>query len=200
MPNTHLHRTALTSGVAALIAVCTACAGDPPDTAKPVTPAASGCVATGDGSLQAQLRGAVTADIHWSNHQMECAGGARPDGKGLRITLAGPLPADAAHAARRLRFIFGVSLVDAAPGAAQVLPTNLTVIVEGEQQLYATRGDDKCAVETLDRTPLLSSAGTQQRVHARGYCTAPASDLSGSAHVLVPTFEFTGLINSGNER
>ena len=85
------------------------------------------------------------------------------------------------------------------------MPTNLTVILEGQQQLFATRGDDKCAVEQFEVTPLLAAGANgshgagRQRVHARGYCTGPASDLQGTQRVLVSTFEFTSQINSGDE-
>jgi hypothetical protein len=82
---------------------------------------------------------------------------------------------------------------DVASGDAQALPTNLTVIVEGEKQLYSTVGDAHCAVESLDRTPL---AAGRNRVHARGYCLGPASSIGGDARVLVPTFEFTGVADT----
>lgn len=125
---------------------------------------------------------------------MQCEGGQRPDGQGLRLAFAGILPATAGAPERPLRFIFGIDLKDAAPGSAQALPTNLTVIVEGAQQLFATQGGERCAVEQLERTPLLAGNGRQQRVHARGYCTAPATDLASHAGLLVSTFEFTGLV------
>jgi hypothetical protein len=165
-----------------------------------IAPAASACLAAGDGAMQARVRGAIEADVNWTNAQMSCEGGMRPDRKGIRVTLAGPMP----NSESRLRFVFGISMKDTAPGTAQALPTNLTVILEGKQQLFATRGDDKCAVEQLEVTPLLahSSAGNGahlQRVHARGYCTGPASDLHGTRRVLVSTFEFTSQINSGDE-
>ena len=163
--------------------------------------AATSCLAAGDGALQARVRGAIDADVNWSNAQMSCEGGMRPDRKGVRLTLAGPMPGKAS----RLRFVFGIALRDTAPGAAQVLPTNLTVIVEGQQQLFATRGDDKCAVEQFEVTPLMAGATNgahgagRQRVHARGYCTGPASDLHGTQRVLVSTFEFTSQMDSGDE-
>jgi len=184
-----------------------ACAQRPadPDTTAALPALTQGCLLAGDGNLQAELRGALVADLAWRNAQMQCEGGMRPDGRGLRVTIAGPLPAAAAATAAgsattpaRLRFIFGIDLRDSASGAAQALPTNLTIIIEGGQQLYATRGDDKCAVETLQRTPLAASNGKLDRVAARGYCTGPASDLSGNARLLVPTFAFTAVMNSGD--
>lgn len=135
----------------------------------------------------------MVADINWNGAGLTCEGGPRPDGQGLRLTFAGPLPVG--EATRQLRFIFGIDLDDAASGAAQALPTNLTLILEGEQQLYATRGDGRCAIETLERVPLPDGGG-RQRVHARGYCTSPANSLDGSASLLVPTFEFTGLVTT----
>jgi hypothetical protein len=172
---------------------CTACAGDhnnaAASTAKPQT--SVGCIPGGGGLLQAQLRGAVTADLNWRNADMECAGGPRPDGKGVRLTLAGKLQGTAGSPPRQLRFIFGVEQRDIASGAAQALPTNLTVILEGEQQLYATRGATQCAVEAFELTPLAGSNSKINRVHARGYCIGPATNVAGDARLLVPTFEFT---------
>lgn len=183
----------------ALITV-TACASDSHDDAAtdPATaaPTPSGCIAGGGGFLQARLRGALEADLAWSNEAMLCEGGARPDGKGLRVTLAGPLPASGAgdSAPRRLRFIFGIDYKDQAAGTAQALPTNVTLILEGEGHMFATRGNDRCAVETLERVPLPADGGRFERVHVRGYCTEPAAELAGDARVLMPTFEFTGRV------
>ncbi len=151
---------------AAFVALGTgACADHPAGNTPTASVTQTGCLATGDGSLEAQLRGALVADLAWQNSQMQCEGGARPDGDGIRVTIAGPLSAD-----KPLRFIFGIDLHDTASGVAQALPTNLTVIVEGGRQLYATRGDDKCAIEALQRTPLPGSNGKLDRIKARGYC------------------------------
>ena len=64
--------------------------------------------------------------------------------------------------------------------------------------LFATRGDDRCAVEKLERVPLLAEGGRFERVHVRGYCTEPAAELAGDARLLVPTFEFTGRVAAGD--
>jgi len=179
---------------------CSACAGDHNSPANPSaapgTGASAGCIATGGGSLQAQLRGAVTTDLDWHNADMQCAGGPRPDGKGLRLTIAGTLPGAAGSPARQLRFIFGVEQRDVAVGSAQALPTNLTVILEGEQQLYATRGATQCAVEEFELSPLAGSHDKINRVHARGYCVGPATNVPGDARLLVPTFEFTSVADT----
>jgi hypothetical protein len=174
----------------------TACAAD---NAK-VVAAQSGCVAGGGGFLQAQLRGALTANIAWSDALLKCEGGARPDGQGLRVTLAGPLPAPQSgkKPARQLRFIFGIDLKDVAAGSAQAMPTNVTIILEGEGRMFATRGSDRCAVEKLERTPLPGSDAKLERVHVRGYCTEPAAEMDGDARLWLPTFEFTGQVATGD--
>jgi hypothetical protein len=179
--------TRVSALVAAALA-CTACSSDPREPGAEATSAAApGCMAEGGGFLRARLRGAVVADLDWHNDDMQCDGGPRPDGKGLRVTFAGELPGS-----RRLRFIFGIDERDIAAGTAQAMPTNLTVILEGEQQIFGTRGSGQCAVESLQRTPLEETGGTMHRVVARGYCVGPATNAAGDARVLVPTFEFTG--------
>lgn len=205
-PRANLHRqfgaglVRRTCAVLCAILAMTACASDKGDSAQPapVTPAtataAPGCIASGGGFLQARLRGALSADIDWSNEHLQCEGGPRPDGRGLRMTLAGPLPGSTTT---QLRFIFGINYQDAAPGTAQALPTNITVILEGGKQMFATRGDERCAVETLERAPLLTTSHLD-RVHVRGYCTGPANELAGDSRLLIPTFEFTGVVNTGD--
>src|SRR5262245_8179576 len=109
--------------------------GATPPSAKP----ARGCLPGGNGFLRAKLRGAMNMDVNWRDAELECDGGARPGGNGIRLSFAGPLQADG----RRLRMVFGVTnAAEARAGSA--LPTNLTVIFEGEKRLFATQGDDKC--------------------------------------------------------
>jgi hypothetical protein len=201
----------LIGAAAVLLLAAQSVAGDAMPTAV------TACLAGGDGAFQARVRGAIDADINWSNAQMSCEGGMRPNNKGVRVSIAGTLPQSAGDTgkAARLRFVFGITLRDQASGEAQALPTNLTVIVEGQQQLFATLGDDKCAVELFEVTPLLAAGSIRtqggatqggpiqgaspQRIHARGYCIGPATDLQGTQRVLVSTFEFTSQIKSGDE-
>jgi hypothetical protein len=198
-----LHSSSAAAWLAALAMSCASCAADqtdtPPNDTPPAKAAATGCLAAGDGELHAPLRGAIVADIHWANAIMQCEGGPRPDGHGIRISIAGPVPPGVSTPdAKLLRFIFGIELTDSAAGAVESMPTNLTLIVEGAQGIFSTRGDEKCAVEKLQRTPLLTSSGTADRVQVRGYCTAPAENMTGDARVLVPTFDFVAYIKTGD--
>lgn len=147
-----------------------------------------GCLPSGNGYLRARIRGALTLDLDWRDAEMECDGGARPDGSGIRVAFAGPLRNDG----RRLRLVFGVRATEGNSGHA--LPTNLTVIFEGEQRMFATRGDDRCTIDELrqERIGALGGSSRAYRVVARGFCTAPASALAGDERIVINSFDFAG--------
>src|SRR6185312_357966 len=72
---------------------------------KPPSPRrGAGCLQAGNGYLRARIRGAFNLDINWHNAEIECDGGLRPDGSGIRVSFAGPQQSDG----RRLRMVFGV--------------------------------------------------------------------------------------------
>jgi hypothetical protein len=148
-----------------------------------------GCLASGDGYLRARIRGALKLDVSLHNAELECDGGPRPDGSGIRVSFAGPERSDG----RRLRMVFGVA--KAAEGVkGRELPTNLTVIFEGEQRMFATRGDDKCTVDefTQEREGALGGPMRTYRVIARGFCIAPVKALNSEQTILVDSFDFAG--------
>ena len=148
-----------------------------------------GCLPTGNGYLRARIRGAMNLDLDWRNAEIECDGGPRPDGSGLRVSFAGPRHADG----RRLRLVFGVGSVHEGR-TGRALPTNLTVIFEGEERLFATRGQDHCTVDELRQERLGALGGPLRswRIVARGFCTSPASTLNSDARILVSRFDFAG--------
>ena len=150
---------------------------------------AHGCLPTGNGYLRARIRGALNLDIDWSNAELECDGGPRPDGSGVRVSFAGPPHGDG----RRMRLVFGVGSV-LEGRAGHNLPTNLTVILEGEERLFATRGEDHCTVDELRQERLGALGGPKRswRIIARGFCIAPASTLNSDARILVSRFDFAG--------
>jgi hypothetical protein len=150
-----------------------------------------GCLASGDGYLRARIRGALVLDVSLRNSELECDGGPRPDGSGIRVSFAGPARSDG----RRLRMVFGVA--KAAEGElGRELPTNLTVIFEGEQRMFATRGDDKCTVDEFKQERLGTPGGHTRnyRVIARGFCIAPVKALNSEQTIVVNSFDFAGHI------
>lgn len=166
----------------------------PPPGAAPPAPSV-GCLPTGNGYLRAHIRGALNLDIDWRNGELECDGGPRPDGSGIRMSFAGPsLPGG-----RRLRLVFGVGAVREGR-SGRSLPTNLTLIVEGGQRLYATRGDDHCTVDTLNQQRLRApGAPRRYRVVARGFCVAPAMTLNNTERILISSFDFAGRAVFGDD-
>jgi hypothetical protein len=190
---------AATFAVVCLIAGSIGCAQQPnssggiPGLAPPAK-RSGGCLPSGNGYLRARIRGALTLDIDWQNAELECDGGVRPDGSGVRVSFAGPLRNDG----RRLRMVFGVRTTEGVGGRA--LPTNLTVIFEGEQRLFATRGDDRCTVDELsqERVGALGGSAREYRIVARGFCTAPATALSGDERIVINSFDFAGFVIFGD--
>ena len=161
----------------------------PPANTAAAGTAAKGCLPSGNGYLRARIRGALNLDIDWHDAEIECDGGSRPNGSGIRVSFAGPLKSDG----RRLRMVFGVG--DAKEGTSgRELPTNLTVIFEGENRLFTTRGQDRCTVDQLEQQRVGALSGTRRtyRIVARGFCIAPASALSGDGQILVSRFDFAG--------
>ncbi len=159
------------------------------------SPAAAQCLPGERGYLRASLRGAIDADLDWRGALLQCEGGARPDGHGVRVSFLGP--ADASG--HRLRIVFGIA---ATPGDARTASaaTNVTVIFEGEQRVYATRGDERCAIDAVVQEPLpLASAAVpaatarDYRIAARGYCIDPAMTLDGSGRLYINRFDFAGV-------
>jgi len=148
-----------------------------------------GCLPGGNGYLRARIRGALNLDIDWHNAEIECEGGPRPDGSGVRVSFAGPAHADG----RRLRMVFGVGAAQEGRSGHE-LPTNLTVIFEGEERLFSTRGEDHCTVDELRMERLGALGGPRRtwRIIARGFCTAPANTLNSDARILVSRFDFAG--------
>lgn len=154
------------------------------------------CLPSGGAYLRAKIRGAVRLDVDLKGPRLSCEGGPRFDGSGIRMGFEGRA------GGRRLRMVFGINGArEGRPG--RELPTNLTVIFEGERQLFATQGDGNCTVDRLRQEriegtagPSPSSAGAANarayRVEAHGFCIAPANDVGGKRRILVTTFDFAG--------
>jgi hypothetical protein len=152
-------------------------------TAPPYT--AASCLPGERGFFQASLRGALDVKPDWRGAQLQCTGGARPDARGLRLSFGATLP----NSNRTLRIVFGIAV---APGVLRsaAVPANITVIVEGENRIYSTLGDNKCTVEALVQEQLPESK--DYRVAARGFCTAPAVAIGGTEQLYIDRFDFAG--------
>lgn len=169
----------------------------------PTKPAANraGCLAAGGGYLRARVRGALDLDLDWKNADMQCEGGPRPPGKdnkrnGMRVSIGGPLR-DGTH---RIRLVFGIAGVGEGDGGS-ALRTNVTVLFEGENRVFATQGDDKCTVDSLaqQRVESLGPGTAVYRVVARGFCIGPATSLSREERVVITSFDFAGRVEFSDD-
>jgi hypothetical protein len=172
-----------------------ACAAPP---AKSVADPAvkTGCFASDDGYLRARLRGAVDLDLDWKDSQMECEGGPRPSGNGVRVSIGGPDRGEG----RRIRLVFGIAGIGEGRGG-QSLRTNVTILFEGERRVFATLGDDKCTVDSLtqQRVETLGTDRAIYRVEARGFCLGPATSLSKGERLLLTSFDFAGRVEFNDD-
>jgi hypothetical protein len=146
------------------------------------------CLTSGKAYLRAHIRGAVRLDVDLHGPALTCEGGPRLDGSGIRMGFEGAVGPQK----RRVRMVFGIDgAKKGRPG--RELPTNLTVIFEGEKLLFATQGDGNCTVDRLTQKRIVDRASTNAyRIVAHGFCIAPANDLGGHRRILVTTFDFAG--------
>ena len=174
------------------MALIAACSPKTPTSAivaagSPIATGGGKCLPDGSDFLRAQLRGAVNADLRWQASELECDGGARPDGSGVRISLSGPLDS----AGHRLRMVFGVAATPGENGQVE-RPTNITLLMEDAHKLYATLGDGKCTIDALTQSPLPGpdQPPVNYRIAARGFCVDPAATLDGRERVYIDRFDF----------
>ena len=168
----------------------------PQSTFLPAASLGGPCLPSGRAYLRAKIRGAVRLDVDLEGPRLSCEGGPRFDGSGIRMGFEGRA------GGRRVRMVFGINGArEGRPG--RELPTNLTVIFEGERQLFATQGDGNCTVDRLHQERIVGTAGPSPssaraanarayRVVAHVFCIAPANDVGGKRRILVTTFDFAG--------
>src|SRR5579885_1099383 len=178
---------------------------DLPSAGFAAVPPSGPCLGSKKDYLRARIRGAVRLDVDLRGAALSCEGGPRIDGSGMRLGFEGRV----GPGKRRMRIVFGVDgAQEGRPG--RELPTNLTVIFEGEKLLFATQGDGNCTVDRLTQKPVVierppthaqrTQANIRSRmitpkarsylVMAHGFCIAPANDLTGDRRILVSTFDF----------
>ena len=142
------------------------------------------------------MRGAVDLDLDWKDAQMQCEGGPRPSGNGVRVSIGGPERGDG----RRIRLVFGIAGISEGRGG-NTLRTNVTIFFEGERRVFATLGDDKCTVDSLtqQRVETLGDDRAIYRVEARGFCLGPATSLSKGERLLLTSFDFAGRVEFNDD-
>ncbi len=180
---------------AALAALVFAACGDASDVAQrsaAVTPAPPGERAAGpdcgpDGRLQTELFGALAGPIDWSGDALSCAGMPRPEQRGARLRFAG------SAAGIELAFLISVPDLEAGRVGAE-LPSNVTLIEEGDGRFFSTSDLDSCWTDVTANEPDGESTG-RYRVAGTLYCIAPLAEVNGDASVTIEEAGFSGYVD-----
>ena len=155
--------------------------------------AASGCFAAGDGYLRARMRGALDLDLDWKDAQMQCEGGPRPPGNGVRVSIGGPLRGDG----RRIRMVFGIAGVGEGDRRRDACAPTSRILFEGEQRVFATLGDDKCTVDSLTQQRVETLGPRPRHLSRRGARLLPRTRppaCRATSGVLLTSFDFAGRV------
>ena len=157
--------------------------------ARPRPPRA-GCLPGGNGYLRARVGGAMNLEINWRQRPARMRG-QRPSGRQRHppeLRRSAPLGrASHAHGVRH-----SASCTEGKAGRG--LPTNVTVIFEGETRLFATRGDDRCTVDELaqERIGALGGPLRSYRVVGQRLLHRAGHRLKGEERIVAEPLRFRG--------
>lgn len=149
--------------------------------------ARDGCGA--GGLVRATVYGALEGAVHWTGETMDCEGMPRPDGAGARLRFAGV--ADAIP----LAIIIGVHGIGPEEAAAE-LPTNVTIIEEGQGRFFSTTDLDACWTD-IERQVAIDADAGRYAIDGTLYCISPLVEVNGSGSVSIPELRFSGLVDWG---
>jgi hypothetical protein len=178
----------------ALLAAAGCAQSDPPAAAAPETAdtgaSPMGCTAASEGYLKARLQGAIDAELDWSDAASQCRGVPRPSGDGVRFLFRGTIAGDP----HPMLVLIGAGPLRAGESTRNV-PANVTLIREDADEVFATRGDDRCALDEVTQVAVGGARERLYRVTGRGYCTQPARAMAGDGAVLLSRFDFVSIVD-----
>ena len=142
-----------------------------------------------DGFLRTRLYGAIAAILDWSQHELECTGMPRPEGRGARLRFAGAGPG----AGQQLAIIIAIpDLTRAALG--DEYRSNVTLIEEGTGRFFSTPNLDNCLTNITSLTAL-DDSGTRFAIDGTLYCVSPLPQINGESSVSFSDVNFSGLLD-----
>ncbi|WKZ12299.1 MAG: hypothetical protein QY320_14635 [Gammaproteobacteria bacterium] len=120
--------------------------------------------------------GATTLEVNWRGAALACAGDARPDGRGLRLFLAGRPGAGS----DRLLMVLGIAAgIDDLPGGEHAV--SVTLLDEASSRFFhAATG--RCFTRIGSVTPLAAPAHSY-RVEGDLYCSGAIGSVTGDGSV-----------------
>jgi hypothetical protein len=142
-----------------------------------------------DGFLATTLYGALQTEIDWRGKVLDCEGMPRPNGEGARLRFA----AATGDAGEGLAFIIALPGLERG-AAARELPSNVTLIVEGDGRFFSTPGLDSCWTDVDAQAPEQASAD-RFVISGTVYCIAPIPEVNGMASVSIEELRFSGRLD-----
>lgn len=144
-----------------------------------------------DGFLAADLYGAIETRLDWSRSDLECTGMPRPEGRGVRLRLAGPQHGGEAE----LVFIIALPEFERDSGPAE-FDANVTLIEAGVGRFFSTPNIRNCLVD-VTAVRALDPAANRYSIAGTLYCVAALPEINGDTSVAVPELRFSGLLDWG---
>ena len=144
-----------------------------------------------DGFLRTQLYGALKATLDWGQHDLECSGMPRPEGRGARLRFAGT-SLDAGNDQRVAIIIAIPDLTRAALG--DEYRSNVTLIEEGVGRFFSTPDLDNCLTNITSLTAL-DDSGDRFSIGGTLFCVTPLPQINGDSSVSFSDVNFSGLID-----
>lgn len=157
----------------------------------PSTDGVSGQECIDNGGLRVDLAGGIRASLDWQSDEMVCEGMPRPDDAGARIRLSGPVRNEGE--AKTLTFILGLPDLAAGQTGAE-LPTNVTLVEEGNGRFFGTPDTSSCWTDVTTHR-LVEGSESEYMIGGDLYCVLPLAELNGSASVTFTELSFTGRLN-----
>ncbi len=179
-----LPRPLLLLAAAALLAGCE----EPGDVAAAVSePEPVARVCGEDGFLATALYGAIATELDWTAADLACEGMPRPDGEGARLRFAG------SDGPRQIAIIIALPALERGSTASE-LPSNVTLIEEGNGRFFSTADLDNCWTD-ITTSEALGESATRYRIGGTLYCVQPLAEVNGSSSITLSEMRFSGLLD-----
>jgi hypothetical protein len=142
-----------------------------------------------DGFLVADLYGAIETRLDWTRNDLACTGMPRPEGRGVRLRLAGPEQSRGAE----LVFIIALPQFDRDSGPAE-FDAKVTLIEAGVGRFFSTPDTSNCLAD-ISAVRALDETDDRYSIAGALYCVAPLPEINGDTSVSVPELRFAGLLD-----
>lgn len=144
-----------------------------------------------EGFWTGRIFGAAVVEFDWRGARLDCAGNARPDGRGLRLFLAGR----PAASRDRLLLVIGIaaSLAEVAEIAGPEHPVSVTLVDERSSQFFHGP-EGRCFTRIRAVAPLPDAAGSY-RVEGDLYCAGAIAAVTAPGSVTLGDMRFAGRLD-----